>query len=43
MLIIAILFLVGLGTFLCGIERETWEEISTAEIYLDGYFYRVRK
>lgn len=43
MLIIAILFLVGLGTFFCGIEREAWEEISTAEIYLDGYFYRVRQ
>ena len=43
MLIIAILFLVGLVTFFYGMEKEAWAEISTAGIYLDGYFWRVRR
>lgn len=43
MIIIFMLFLVGLGTFFCGMEKEAWAEISTAGIYLDGYFSRFRQ
>jgi len=43
MLIISLLFFVGLFTFIWGMEKEAWAEISTAGIYLDGYFSRVRK
>jgi len=43
MLIISILFMVGLLTFYCGMEKEAWSEISTAGLYLDGYFSRARK
>jgi len=43
MIIITILFIVGLLTFYCGMEKEAWAEISTAGLYLDGYFSRVRQ
>ena len=43
MLIISILFVAGLLTFFYGMEKEEWAEISTAGIYLDGYFSRARK
>ncbi len=43
MLIISLLFIVGLLTFFCGMEKEAWAEISTAGLYLDGYFSRVNK
>lgn len=43
MIIIAILFMVGLLTFFYGMEKEAWSEISTAGLYLDGYFSRARK
>jgi hypothetical protein len=43
MFIISMLFCVGLLTFLLGMEKEAWSEISTAGLYLDGYFSRVNK
>lgn len=43
MVIITIFFIVGLLTFYCGMEKQAWAEISTAGIYLDGYFPRVDK
>lgn len=43
MLIISMLFCVGLVTFFWGMEKDAWSEISTAVIYLDGYFARVKQ
>lgn len=43
MLIISLLFFAGFFVFLWGMEKESWSEISTAGLYLDGYFSRVRQ